>query len=151
MVVDHEIYALYTFKNLKFEKFAVLEDSDGLIFMLNLTHKNTFTIGRGHNCDIKLSEITISRKHMRLEIDPLGRIKLFDLSSKFGTLILIKKPMVISSDSFLEIQNGRTHIKLLDILQKNKLKAFFSSLCNYLFFMYLKKLRILWIAIFGKL
>lgn len=80
--------------------------------MLNLTSKTSFTIGRGHESDIKLSEITISRKHMKLEIDPVGRIKLFDLNSKFGTLIKVNKPLQIPYDNSLELQSGRTHIKL---------------------------------------
>lgn len=81
----------------------MLEDSDGLIFMLNLTSKTSFNIGRGHDCDIKLSEITVSRKHMRLEIDASARIKLFDLNSKFGTLVKILKPLIIPYETPLEL------------------------------------------------
>lgn len=64
-----------------------MEDADGLIYILNFTQKRVFEIGRGHNCDIKLSEITVSRKHLKLEVDSNNKIKIQDLSSKFGTLV----------------------------------------------------------------
>lgn len=75
-----------------------MEDADGLIYMLNFTNKPVFNIGRGHNCDIKLSEITVSRKHLKLEVDKENKIRIYDVSSKFGTLVLVKKPLAVQYD-----------------------------------------------------
>lgn len=60
-------------------------------------------MGRGHNCDIKLSEITVSRKHLKLEVDKDNKIKIFDIHSKFGTLVLVNKPLIIPYDYNLEL------------------------------------------------
>lgn len=65
----------------------IIEDNDGMIYILNLSSKPIFTIGRGHDCDVKLSEITVSRKHMKLSMDTYGNIRISDFNSKFGTLI----------------------------------------------------------------
>ncbi|KAL4467230.1 hypothetical protein ABPG72_005855 [Tetrahymena utriculariae] len=124
--LDDQVYNLYQFKNLKFDKFIVLEDADGLIYMLNFTNKQYFNIGRGHNCDIKLSEITVSRKHLKLEIDKDNKIKLYDINSKFGTLVLVKKPITVQYDQNLDLQNGRTHIRIKRIQKKSRLIQFFN-------------------------
>ncbi|EAR82376.2 zinc finger protein (macronuclear) [Tetrahymena thermophila SB210] len=124
--LDDQVYNLYQFKNLKFDKFIVLEDADGLIYMLNFTNKQYFNIGRGHNCDIKLSEITVSRKHLKLEVDKDNKIKLYDISSKFGTLVLVKKPITVQYDQNLDLQNGRTHIRIKRIEKKSRLRQFFN-------------------------
>lgn len=60
-----------------------------MIYILNLTSKRIFEIGRGHNCDIKLSEITVSRKHLKLEVDHNNKIKICDMNSKFGSLFKV--------------------------------------------------------------
>lgn len=88
ILVGEEVLSLYQFPSLKFDQFLILEDKDGMMYILDFTRKKEFTIGRGNVCHIKLSEITVSREHMRIEVEELtGRIKLFDVKSKFGTLV----------------------------------------------------------------
>jgi len=48
-------------------------------------------IGRGHDNDLRIADISVSRTHAYLKFDPkLGGVVLEDNSSKFGTLVLLK-------------------------------------------------------------
>jgi hypothetical protein len=81
-------------------------------------------IGRGHESDIRINDISVSRSHAKLRYDvDSGTILLRDLKSKFGTLILIKKPLLIKEKK-IHIQIGRTYIEgwLMGIEEFNKLR-----------------------------
>ena len=68
-------------------------------------------IGRGHESDVRINDISVSRSHAKLKYDPKeGTLLLRDLKSKFGTLILIKKPLKIKTDK-IHLQIGRTYIE----------------------------------------
>ena len=69
------------------------------------------TIGRGHESDVRINDISVSRKHavLKYNIDE-GTLLLRDLKSKFGTLILIKKPLLIKEKK-IHLQIGRTYIE----------------------------------------
>lgn len=54
--------------------------------------KKEITIGRGHGCDFKISEITVSRTHLTLKMSQGNSLLLKDRNSKFGTLIKTKSP-----------------------------------------------------------
>ncbi len=71
-----------------FTKFVILEDKEGPLFILNFTNKMELSIGRGHNSDLKIGEITVSRNHAALLLKN-GQLYLADKKSKFGTLIHI--------------------------------------------------------------
>ena len=57
--------------------------------------KDTFKMGRGHESDLRINDISVSRCHALIKFRD-GRFLLEDNLSKFGTLVLIKKrtPMV---------------------------------------------------------
>ena len=75
-------------------------------------------IGRGHESDIRINDISVSRSHAKLKYDmENGTILLRDLKSKFGTLILIKKP--------LQIKEKKIHICL-------RFRLFRQDQCNCL-------------------
>ena len=81
-------------------------------------------IGRGHESDIRINDISVSRSHAKLGYDMAnGTILLRDLKSKFGTLILIKKPLQIKEKK-IHIQIGRTYIEgwLMGMEEFNKLR-----------------------------
>ena len=57
----------------------------------------TLKIGRGHQCDLRISDISVSRVHSHLKfID--GKFLIFDNDSKFGTLILLNDNYPIRMD-----------------------------------------------------
>ena len=80
------------------------------IHVIQLTG-NELIIGRGHDSDIRINDISVSRKHaiLKYNIDE-GTLLLRDLKSKFGTLILIKKPLLIKEKK-IHLQIGRTYIE----------------------------------------
>lgn len=47
-------------------------------------------LGRGHACEIRIADISVSRIHAKIKLVD-GRFILFDNSSKFGTLVLLQK------------------------------------------------------------
>jgi pSer/pThr/pTyr-binding forkhead associated (FHA) protein len=59
--------------------------------------KKTFIkVGRGHDADIRVTDISVSRFHARINYDDeLGEYFLEDNNSKFGTLIMVRKPVKI--------------------------------------------------------
>jgi pSer/pThr/pTyr-binding forkhead associated (FHA) protein len=51
-------------------------------------------VGRGHDNDLRIGDISVSRQHAILLFDGKS-FKIGDSGSKFGTLIALKEPMRI--------------------------------------------------------
>jgi hypothetical protein len=80
------------------------------IHVVQLTGEDLI-IGRGHESDIRINDISVSRNHAKLKYNEQeGTLLLSDLKSKFGTLILIKKPLKIKEKK-IQLQIGRTYIE----------------------------------------
>jgi pSer/pThr/pTyr-binding forkhead associated (FHA) protein len=47
-------------------------------------------LGRGHACEIRIADISVSRIHAKIQLVN-GKFLLFDNNSKFGTLVLLQK------------------------------------------------------------
>ena len=73
------------------------------------------TIGRGHDCNLLLTDISVSRWHCYINIDKKTKnLTIKDNNSKFGTLILVKnKIMNLCLELKLSIQVGRTYLEIL--------------------------------------
>lgn len=69
-------------------------------------------LGRGHDCDILLSDISVSRVHCFLLADGLKKnLFIIDNDSKFGTLVLVQSPFIKIEELLpLNIQIGRTYV-----------------------------------------
>ena len=65
----------------------------------------SFTLGRGHESDIKICDISVSRLHARIFMKE-GKFLMEDMCSKFGTLVLSKEPVPLTPNTLLQI--GRT-------------------------------------------
>jgi pSer/pThr/pTyr-binding forkhead associated (FHA) protein len=61
---------------------------------INMHHHEKFTIGRGNNCDIRISDISVSRVHATLKFKQ-GRLVIKDNCSKFGTLVHSPRPILV--------------------------------------------------------
>eukprot|EP00826_Nyctotherus_ovalis_P014467 TRINITY_DN14034_c0_g1_i13.p1 TRINITY_DN14034_c0_g1~~TRINITY_DN14034_c0_g1_i13.p1 ORF type:complete len:180 (+),score=27.89 TRINITY_DN14034_c0_g1_i13:101-640(+) len=72
--------------------------------------KNTFKIGRGHESELRINDISVSRLHAQLKCTPDGYF-IEDNNSKFGTLALIPN-LEISPKLSRAVQVGRTVISL---------------------------------------
>ena len=66
-------------------------------------------MGRGHESDLRINDISVSRSHATLTFDE-GKIRIRDLKSKFGTLVLVKKDLHIKQNKF-QLQIGRTYVE----------------------------------------
>lgn len=81
------------------------------IYIIDLTKKHTILIGRGHETDLKVNDISVSRIHSRLSVTKDG-LCLYDHTSKFGTLVLANGPINLSKMKEVTLQCGRTIITM---------------------------------------
>ena len=88
------------------------------IHVIQLT-EDVIKIGRGHESDVRINDISVSRVHALLKYDNVtGRLLIRNLKSKFGTLVLLKKPLIIK-DKKIDLQVGRTFIEA-GLISKNE-------------------------------
>jgi pSer/pThr/pTyr-binding forkhead associated (FHA) protein len=59
--------------------------------VIRLTDRQSLKVGRGHDSDVRVADISVSRCHSLLRFDSVNnQVILSDYHSKFGTLLLIK-------------------------------------------------------------
>lgn len=75
------------------------------------TDRNQFSLGRGHDSDLRINDISVSRKHANLEYKD-GKWYFVDLKSKFGTLALVSHDVELTENANKTFQIGRTVITL---------------------------------------
>jgi pSer/pThr/pTyr-binding forkhead associated (FHA) protein len=95
-----------------------------LMYIENDEH---FILGRGHESDVRISDISVSRSHAKISFKNKNFI-LEDTGSKFGTLVLAKDPVQIQ-DSPLILQVGRTLLSVCEFKGENE-KTLFSELIS---------------------
>lgn len=88
--------------------------NQGGIHTMCLKNIEKITLGRGHDSNIRIADISVSRVHAKIRYAQ-GEFILEDQNSKFGTLVMIKDAE-ITSDRKLVLQSGRT---LLSFKLKN--------------------------------
>lgn len=71
--------------------------------------KDTFKLGRGHESDLRINDISVSRCHAKIKLDK-GKFMLEDNQSKFGTLVLVKQRTPLLTGYNKAVQVGRTVI-----------------------------------------
>ena len=82
-------------------------DSPQTIHLIPLQNKNNVRLGRGHDSDVRISDISVSRNHALIRYDQ-GKLFLEDNESKFGTLVQVRKPIALDAESSFSLQCGRT-------------------------------------------
>ena len=110
-------YYNISFYKPKFEEFVVLESMRAdkhkakFIHIISFDKKNSINIGRANECELSISELSVSRFHCIIHKDE-GDLFLEDNSSKFGTLILIQNNNLVMNDFVpLKVQTNKTFIK----------------------------------------
>ena len=96
--------------NLIIESLSKDKNNDKILFVINLDFSNKIRIGRGHDAEINLLDVSISRLHSTLTIDKKKNIFIEDNDSKFGTLILVQSKLKLIENLPLFIQTGRTFL-----------------------------------------
>ena len=73
--------------------------------------KQNFKLGRGHESDVRVSDISVSRCHALIKHNQEnGRFYLEDNLSKFGTLVLAKEQIELDPEMTKAVQIGRSVI-----------------------------------------
>jgi hypothetical protein len=83
------------------------------LHIVSLSNPAGVKIGRGHDCEMRISDVSISRQHALIKLGEDGNVYISDHQSKFGTLVALDrddKTFMIShaSTSSVSIQCGRT-------------------------------------------
>ncbi|OII77365.1 zinc finger C3HC4 FHA domain-containing protein [Cryptosporidium andersoni] len=95
--------------------FIVLENLYGNahrgVHVISMAEKKDLKLGRGHESDVRISDVSISRYHATIRYTNENFI-LEDHGSKFGTLVSIRKAQTIENNRNLSLQVGRTVVNL---------------------------------------
>lgn len=70
-------------------------------------NRSTFKLGRGHEADLRINDISVSRCHAFIKFKN-GKFLLEDNNSKFGTLVLVRGSTPILPNFNKAMQIGRT-------------------------------------------
>jgi hypothetical protein len=65
------------------------------LYMIDFTNDYQVKLGRGHDSDVRIPDISVSRFHALIKKTETGRFILEDNNSKFGTLGEISHPVMI--------------------------------------------------------
>lgn len=98
-----------------------------VIHVVNMAKAEAAKIGRGHEVDVRITDISVSRLHALIKKTPKGYFYLQDNKSKFGTLTLIKYPIMLHPIEPNYIQAGRT---MLELQTRLPVKLWDSCFCN---------------------
>ena len=99
------------FKNyISFENLTLDKQKNKFIYVINLDKKKDIKIGRGHEANIILSDISVSRVHCLLNVYNKN-VYLQDNEAKYGTLVLVQTTRLNIIDNIdLNLQIGRSFI-----------------------------------------
>ena len=115
------------------ETIGSLKNHEKFIFHIIIKPKNPISIiniGRSEECDIKLSDNTISRFHSVITVYN-NKIYIKDLSSKFGTGILLQnKNFQICDENLISLQLGRSLLTFYQYLKNNSFCKCFNKRKN---------------------
>jgi len=126
---NNNILDIFDFVENKFKSYVILEsyfkNNFKNIFVLSCDSHNVISIGRSHETNLKINDITVSRYHSEI-IKENNKFYIRDLYSKFGTGILLQNNKIkIKEDFPLYIQIGKNIMEI-----KIEKKCF----CCYKFF-----------------
>jgi pSer/pThr/pTyr-binding forkhead associated (FHA) protein len=61
-------------------------------------YMNFVKIGRGHDAQVRVTDISVSRFHAKIKKTSDGYFMVEDNGSKFGTLVLVRRPLFIQKN-----------------------------------------------------
>jgi hypothetical protein len=127
-----KLYELWDFIKPTYKSYMTIEtiltekNCNRTLYVMNMEGKSSIRIGRGHESDIRITDISVSRYHSSIRKTKDGSFLLEDNNSKFGTLVLVQhQKLPILFDQPLNLQLGRTCLTLS--LQKPF--SLFSCIC----------------------
>jgi hypothetical protein len=107
-------YNLLTYSIPENQNYVILESLNSIkenqyplsIHVLMFTEDDSFLLGRGHDSDVRISDISVSRIHSKIYLKD-NQFMLEDCGSKFGSLVLAKDPVEVEESTKI-LQIGRT-------------------------------------------
>lgn len=81
------------------------------LHVISLADNKLLKLGRGHESDIRIADVSISRCHATVRFQR-GEFVLEDHNSKFGTLVAMRRPRHLEKGRGLSIQVGRSVLSL---------------------------------------
>ena len=97
------------------EHYAIIESvtnsSSKTIHVINFSASQDIKVGRGSQCEVRITDVSVSRHHSTLELmhhnNGKGKItpylRVMDENSKFGTLVFVRKPIPLPSNKKLTL------------------------------------------------
>lgn len=82
--------------------------------VVNFTTSKEVKLGRGHESNIRVTDISVSRVHATIEVHK-GKFFLRDENSKFGTLIGLDRPRLLVLHHSVQNRNTVIEIELKGI------------------------------------
>lgn len=73
---------------------------------------HSVSIGRGTDNDLRVTDISVSRVHAFIKRNEEGDYFITDNQSKFGTLVQVQSPMLLSDKFTYNFQQGRSTFKV---------------------------------------
>jgi len=93
-----------------YDKSKESADNAKMMILLNISNESQqIKFGRGHECDLRENDISVSRLHAFIKYQD-GSFTIFDNNSKFGTLVLLRNSLPIEKKKKIALQLGRTVI-----------------------------------------
>jgi len=107
-----KIHELLTFKlpnppYIIFEHFSKDENNCCGIYIAGFSIKQELKIGRNNENDIRLNDVSVSRYHSKICLHEKD-VYIEDTNSKFGTLILLRKPKILIPGEHYIIQSANS-------------------------------------------
>ena len=99
------------------------------IHVVVLEENSKIVMGRGHDADVRINDISVSRLHGTISLVPGNKLMLKDLGSKFGTLALLQHSFQVTEKKVC-LQIGRSYMECKAVpmnqylLYKEELKKF---------------------------
>jgi hypothetical protein len=116
-----KIYTLLDYYVPENQSFIILESLNSVkenqyplsVHILLFMDDASFILGRGHEADIRISDISVSRTHAKIYLKN-GKYYVEDTGSKFGTLVLAKEKIEITDQPTI-LQIGRSLLSVSDV------------------------------------
>ena len=89
---------------------SVTQTTSKTIHVINFDARESIKVGRAQIAEVRITDISVSRHHSNLTLNLDGSVSLSDNYSKFGTLLLLRKPYAIkpTQKEATYIQVGRS-------------------------------------------
>lgn len=106
-IVDYQVPAIGEY--IVLEGAARHSKNSKIIHVLNLGKKDIIKLGRGHESNIRISDISVSRCHALIKVVD-KKFYIEDNNAKFGTLLGFSEPICITEPTCVQV--GRTVLTL---------------------------------------